>query len=98
MGASDSSRRSPTSSTIRSRAATVLTPVAASTDAASFSGPRRMMTTPRWMNIASSGLTLSTKVTASSVHRWYLMRFPVGVVTGSRSTLDPTYWSAMPSL
>ena len=96
--ASDRSSSSPTSRVMRSRAATVLTPVSLSTYSASDSGPLRMITTPRWMKIASSGLTRLRNGTASSVHMWYFMRLPLGVVTGRMTTLDPMYWSAISSV
>jgi len=35
-----------------------------------------MMTMPRWMKTATSGLTLSRNIMASSVHMWNLILSP----------------------
>ena len=66
----------PTSMTIRSLPAIVLTPVLSWVILASFSGPFIMMTMPRWMNTATSGFTLSRNIIASSVHMWNLILSP----------------------
>ncbi len=66
----------PTSITIRSLPATVLIPVLSCVILASFSGPFMMMTMPRWMKTATSGLTLSRNIMASSVHMWNLILSP----------------------